>query len=501
MQDTTQRPTIRRRLALAGLLATVAVMPAALASTADAATIAAFDRYVSGKGFEIGMVNAATGASIAVPSGVNTNADEFHPALTPDGRYLVFTRATLQSQPDGDIVPPEQRQLLMVDRQTGQFRGPVENANDPGAGATITPAAVGQPVLAYGMRRRPDQGSNQRFIVAGPFDTGKALFVARDDLSTGGGIVPTPPPNTFVDVPQAAVHARQGARLSVHSEVQFDAGTGQLTAAVIRFGDRAGTQITSRNEATGIPLRPAARGGDGHVAFERGSSSGADIRTIQFPGDTVTTVAPAPITTSDPERMPAWSPDGSELGFVRTTGTTRTLFVFNTTQGLQTIVNPGVNLGSEAPAGALRSFQNVWGGLAFASPPSGSTTLSCLTACTGSLSGSSLTSGTTLTPSLSDATSVKTVGIFVSRVVGKRRVFGRRVARVRRIGRVPLGAARRGRNRFRWNGRVRGRRLKPGTYLLTFRGLNRRGRVLAVSRSLRFVLKRNGRVARVRLVR
>ena len=500
MQELTRHPITGRRTFLACLLALAAAAPAALPASADAAaTIAAFDRYVSGSGFEIGMVNPATGASIAVPAGVNTNADEFHPALTPDGRYLVFTRATLQPQPDGDIVPPEQRQLLMVDRQTGAFGGPMENLNDPGAGATITPAAVGQPVLAYGMRRRPGEGTGQRFIIAGPFDTGKSLFVAQDSLSTQGGIVPDPPPDTFVDVPQAAVHVRTNAHLRVHSEVRFNAGTGALTAAVIRFGDRSGTQLRSRNESTGIPLRPTPRRSDGHVAFERASSSSADIRTIQFPGDTLTTVAPAPVTTSEAERMPAWSPDGVELGFVRTSGTSRRLHVFNTTQGLQTIVNPAVDLGAEPPAGPLRDFQNVWGGLSLAQPPASSTTLSCASLCTNILSGSNLTSGTRLTPTAGG--SLTTIGIFVSRVVGSRRVFGRRVARLRAIGRVPLGRARRGRNRFRWNGRVEGRRLRAGTYLLTFRGLDRRGRVLATSRSIRIVLARSGHIRRARPVR
>ena len=64
---------------------------------------------MTGKGFEIRIVNAATGAQIAVPAGVNTPDDELHPALSADGRSLVFTRMKLQPKLNGDIVPPTER--------------------------------------------------------------------------------------------------------------------------------------------------------------------------------------------------------------------------------------------------------------------------------------------------------------------------------------------------------------------------------------------------------
>ena len=70
-------------------------MTALAPATADAALIAAYDRYVTGSGFQIGLVNAATGAAIALPAGVNTPDDELHPTLSPDGRYLVFMRTKL----------------------------------------------------------------------------------------------------------------------------------------------------------------------------------------------------------------------------------------------------------------------------------------------------------------------------------------------------------------------------------------------------------------------
>ena len=89
-------------------------------ATADAAAlIAAYDRFVSGNGFDIGLVNVNTGAALSVPAAVNTTDDELHPTLTPDGRYLVFMRTKLQPKLNGDIVPPATRTLHRLDRQTG----------------------------------------------------------------------------------------------------------------------------------------------------------------------------------------------------------------------------------------------------------------------------------------------------------------------------------------------------------------------------------------------
>jgi len=54
---------------------------------------------------------------------------------------------------------------------------------------------------------------------------------------------------------------------------------------------------------------------------------------------------------------------------------------------------------------------------------------------------------------------------------------------------VPLGKTKSGRNRFRWDGKVNGKRLKPGKYLLTYR-LLRKDRVTTVSNSVPFTVKR-----------
>ncbi len=87
------------------------------------------------------------------------------------------------------------------------------------------------------------------------------------------------------------------------------------------------------------------------------------------------------------------------------------------------------------------------------------------------------------------------------RVTGaKRKVLGRSTARITPVGRVPLGATRKGTNRFRWDGRVNGKRLRSGTYLLTYR-LLRDKRVTSTSGSLRFTIASNGRVRSVKAER
>ena len=98
-----------------GLAAGLALVPA----TANAAgLIAAYDYYVPGKGFEIGLKDAQTGANLSLPAGVNTNDDEFHPALSRDGRYILFDRMR-SPRPQRGLRAARGSQIQRVDRQTG----------------------------------------------------------------------------------------------------------------------------------------------------------------------------------------------------------------------------------------------------------------------------------------------------------------------------------------------------------------------------------------------
>jgi hypothetical protein len=232
---------------------------------------------------------------------------------------------------------------------------------------------------------------------------------------------------------------------------------------------------------------PAARVGDHYVAMDRD----ADIHTMDFPGDTGSTVAPAPISTGDPERMPAWSPDGQRLGFVRTANGHRSLDIYDLTPGIQAITTTS-DLGVDAPTPQTQAFESLWGGIALANLAAASTIV-CPTGCTPLSFRATLPSLVTLAPTISLSPIGQKVGIFVvRRTGGTHRVLGVREPRIKVIGRVPLGRTRKGRNHLHWNGRVHGKRLEPGKYLLTFR-LLRHGNVTATSKSIPFRVRAKSR--------
>ena len=150
--------------------------------------------------------------------------------------------------------------------------------------------------------------------------------------------------------------------------------------------------------------------------------------------------------------MPAWSPGGLQPDFVRTTGGRRVLPVYDPTPGLQAILNPPIDLGADAPTPQTRAFQSSWGGLSIAeSSALDVPVVTCTTTCLQSLQ-TSLTK-VVLNPTVSTTTKTQTIGIFVVRVTGKRKLLGRTVPRIRQIGRVPL--ARRARAATRSAGTAR----------------------------------------------
>ena len=152
------------------------------------------------------------------------------------------------------------------------------------------------------------------------------------------------------------------------SWVQSDANTGALlNAGTTMVGLREGEDPRADFGSVDTPVsHPTPRRGDQYVALDRTSGGDADIQTISFPAETSLTPAPAPITTAAAERIPAWSPGGLQLGFVRTTNARRTLAIFDLTPGLQTIVNPPIDIGADAPSPQTRAFQSSWGGLSIA---------------------------------------------------------------------------------------------------------------------------------------
>lgn len=478
-----QRNRNRRRLVTLAAAAALILTAALPASAPAAGLIAAYDRYATGKGFEIGLANASTGTKLTVPAGVNTAADELHPALSSDGRYMLFERMQLLPKLNGDIVPPAGRTLFMLDRQTGVI---TTLATGNGAPAGPTFARRTNRTVAWGVAPHSTSCCIMKFQT-----------VSTDNTITGStgfpfGFLP-PPAGELLDGTHAAMDSIPITNVYV-SWVRSDANTGALlTGGTTIVALRESGQLRADFGAPDVPVsHPTPRSGDRYVAMDKTTAGDADIQTISFPAETSLTPAPAPITTAAPERIPAWSPGGLQLAFVRTTDGRRKLAIFDLTPGLQTIVNPPIDIGADAPSPQTRAFQSSWGGLSLAeSSALDIPVVTCTTSCVTSLQTS--LAGVPLKPLVSTTTKTQTIGIFVVRVTGKHKLLGRTVPRIKPIGRVPLGRTRKGRNLFRWNGKVNGRKLKPGTYLLTFRAL-RRERVVSTSGSVRFKVTKQGRI-------
>ncbi len=474
----------RRRLAILVVAAALLLAAALPASAPAAGLIAAYDRYETGKGFEIALVNASTGGTIPLPAGVNTADDELHPSLSADGRYLMFERMRLLPKLNGDIVPPAERTLFMLDRQTS-----IITTLATGTGAPAGPAFANRTTRTATWGVRPESVS----CCVLKFQAISSDNTIGGSTGFGFGFAPAPA-GQLLDVPHGAMGANATTTTVGFSWIGSDANTGGLlNAGTTLIGLREGADPRADFGSLEIPVsHPVVRAGDQYVALDRTSAGDADIQTISFPGETSLTPAPAPITTAAPERIPAWSPGGLQLAFVRTTDSRRRLAIFDLTPGLQTIVNPPIDIGADAPSPQTRAFQSSWGGLSLAeSSALDIPAVTCTSSCVASLQ--SRLTAVPLKPVVSTSIKGQTIGIFVARVTGKRKLLGRTVPRIKPVGRVPLGKTRKGRNRFRWNGKVSGKRLRPGKYLLTFRAL-RRTRVVSTSGSVRFMVTKQGRI-------
>lgn len=489
------------------------------AAPAGAATsvIAAYEKYVPGQGFEIGLVDTGTGAALPVPAGVNTAADELHPALSADGRWLVFSRMTLTPQLNGNVVPPAARSILRVDRTTTVE--PVVLASG-GAGPTYT--ALNR--VSWGRRQVADptgSGGNQENDDLFGFATlaGDAPSAVAVNTNPPFGVIPTQftgQPGVRDVAAAVSMAAGVGGNIVAYQSVLFDEATGEVRQSVVTADGREPAQgvsvffngLDASFAGAANTGHPALRTTDRYLAFDESSAAdgtdGGSIKSVLL-GRGAAEPAPDPVNTADDERQPAWSPDDRKLAFVRTGATgPRRLFAFDLTPGIQTVVNPGLDIGAVAPNPQLRRFQAIWGGigLAIVTRPDAANPV-CDLLCRSRLLTTANPSVRLLSPTVRTSTPAKrttplTIGISVARITGTTKVLGRTVPRLRPVGRVPLGAARRGRNAFRWNGRVAGRRLAAGSYVLTFRTLTRSGRVHSLSESVRLRLDAAGRITSVR---
>jgi hypothetical protein len=405
---------------------------------------------------DIAVINAATGVRSTLPAGVNTAADELHPSLSADGSRLAFERvdhaagttrilvADLTTSRVADLFNAFEAQddrpgppLMSPDGQFVQTGHPFEQR---GSGAdTHFVAAFNQVFL--------------RTFTGPPFDKGVVGF-----LSSQFG---------FAGRTDELVQ-EEGLGTSAF-EVRPDSGqpAGEL-------GLRKGTSATVIADDGFLFAHPALSTQAHVLVFQRAPRQDGTVgpSSLVFrsdsPGlsDAPISGLPAIVNASGgiDELRPAFSADDRYLGFVRDFATSERLFVFDTQT--QTLLNPtGIGLGI-FPKTGIGATARLDGGIS-------------LELRNGLVGGTLLFNGT-LTVDLRFPTGV---GILVQRITGQHRLLGMTVPTLRLVGRVPFGPQRAGHFRIRWNRKVNGRRLRRGRYLVTVRGVTKKGVVHELGKS------------------
>jgi hypothetical protein len=433
------------RLALRATIASVAAL-GATAPTAGADIFAVSDSRPPStcakcqpppvESLGIVLVDVNTGLRGTLPAAVNTSADEFRPSITSDGNRMVFMRSSA-----GGAV-----RIIMADLGTGQtsdlFNG-FEVASHPPRSPEITPDGT---VVLTGGQFRPEAGKFRPFVTATDvtsFPTGPYTHTDKnvDRLLTVDGFVD----DVAATGSSVGSQVAFGAPLSTGPEAL---GFTQLFSSGLSGVIRSGTGPFG-HPALGSP------GGSPTVVFDERNNSGDSGTDIVFvPADTSVFGNAArtrlPINTSQDDARPAFTPDGRYVAFVRT-GSDGHDRLFAWDSQTQTLVNStGVDLGQvDADVGSPSLYTKAVFTLSSVAP-SGLVSFSLLTS-TG-------------------------VGILVQRVVGHHKLFGRKVPTLKKVGKVPLGHFKKGHGKIKWNLRVNGKRLRPGTYQVTPRAVTPSGK-------------------------
>jgi hypothetical protein len=412
--------------------ATAVLALAVTAPAAGADIFAASDSRPAAGGRGIALIDINTGARQTLPAAVNGDGDEFRPSITPDGKRLVFMRSVA----GGGV------RIVMVDLTTGEaadlFNG-FEVAAHPPRSPEITPD--GSTVLTGG-QFRSESGGFRPYVTftdvtafpAGPFPHSDNNF---DRVQTRDG---------FVD--DIAANGSSGGALVAFSTPPIGLALSQAFAAGLFGVNRSGT---------GPFLHPTlgSPGGSPTLVFdEHGNSGDAGSDIVFVPADLSVFGTAArtrlPINTTADEARPAFTPDGRYVAFVRT-GSDGHDRLFAWDSQTQTLVNStGADLGLPVSN--------------FGSPSLYVKSLFVAT----NVTSLGLISFTLAQPI--------SVGILVQRVVGHHKLFGRKVPTLKRVGKVPLGHFKKGGGKVKWNLRVAGKRLRPGTYQVTPRAVSPKGK-------------------------
>jgi hypothetical protein len=439
------------RLAVTALFSALMVL-LGLQGAANADLFAITEVVTPNGDIDLARFAVGSGASQSLPSGVNTDAFDLHPALSPDGTKLAYWS-------DG----PGQgtTRIVVVNLATGGSAD-LLNAFDALAIQPDDPSWVDDSHVAIGRGHQMSGGSflaRATPIDVTSFPTGP--FARGGDLALG-----TFPANgRTLDFERRNVSATNqtitvaGVRSTLTGVGQVVLGNGSARLGV---GDGAGN-ISSYDH-------PTVSRSAGVIVVQHGGFTNNDPRMQEL----VFTDANLQHPTELPhivngfnasETRPEFSFDGRYLGFVRQVKTTDPrLFVWDT--DTQLMVNPdGIDLGplptdTSAPALLLAD-----GNVAIGSQPL--------------ILNSSIFANGLISFNLA---ALSHIGIIVQRVTGHTRVLGRPAPRLRFLGRVPLGRFRRGHGTIAWDRRVDGKRLAPGQYQITLRSVTKSGSVRDLGR-------------------
>jgi WD40-like Beta Propeller Repeat len=429
---------IRSRLSATVFVATAVVIAALFAAAARADIIAAVG--VSGPGddgLDIALIDTATGTHLGLPAGINTTAQELDPSITPDGKRLAFERF--------DSVTHAVR-IIVADLATGQ-QADLFNAFEAGqympVNPTITPDGT---TVITGAASQP---SGNLFVptwietdISG-FPTGPFPHTVRQQPNLGVSEPGSTSDPSFD--PSAGVHGITALTWHrTHSPPVADAiivsDSGKDTPV---FDNGRSIESPAYSSAAGVLLfvRPGTVLGEFDLAYRTLSTFGAPEGT--------TFLVPGVNSSTSSNFSPTFTANGRYIVYGhRPSGGRSHLLVYDT--ATQTLLDPsGIDPGGDV-LGRISVFEKfILKSTVFVTGVNPSLLFT--------LSGSS------------------SVGILVQRIVGHHKLFGRRVPVLRKVGRVPFGAFRRGKHRVRWDLRVNGHKLRRGRYLITPRALTKKG--------------------------
>lgn len=449
-----RRRAVSRRRALASATAAAACVAAAAPQAADARLLSAVSQ-----GGTIRLVDPlqATGSPNALfqpppglPAGVNTDQHETVVSLTDGAGYLTFSRGSFA----GTLHRP-----FLADLRAETV-------------TQLTPPAPTDPTSRSEVFALSPDGRRGVFVFSTTDDRNRRTeAVVVDTSATKTGPYPElarySVPDGFTDEGHTVI----GAQITNDARVAWTTRFRQ-NVVTSHGGFIAGPGIAPA-EATGqlFPLG-GERGARIVPGFGTALVSAADDFQVVADSVLVTSTTSAPFTKrrltlpgiefgaiGRGEAAPASTTDGRFLSWIDYTANTAPsnaqprIVVYDTlTQGF--VQSPGRLVDGVVPdAHVIAEVSDQTAIASFTLPP------------TIRLSQPA--------PTLQGTLKVKApVGIVVHKIVGKTTVGDRRVDRLRLVGRVPLGNRKKGSNAIRWDLRVQGKKLSPGTYQVTLRALS-----------------------------